>query len=107
MLSDWACLNFYAQRLASCSKLRISIFLLINYLEKKIAFLTENIKIEEAKVAAGYGEEGDYLQVQLEFINTQIAVEQNLLEASTHFHTISLLSGWQRSFKYWGDNHLA
>jgi hypothetical protein len=30
-----------------------------------------------------------------------------LLEASTHFHTISLLSGWQSSFKYWGDNHLA
>ncbi|HHU89140.1 MAG: TolC family protein [Sphaerochaetaceae bacterium] len=71
-----------------------------NYLEKKIAYLDENIKIEEAKVAAGYGEEGDYLQVQLEYLNTKIALEQNLLEASTHFHTISLLSGWQSSFKY-------
>ncbi len=65
----------------------------INYLEKKIAFLAENIVIEEARVAAGYGEEGDYLQVKLDYLNTQIAAEQNLLEASTHYHTISLLSG--------------
>lgn len=69
-----------------------------NYFEQKIAFLAENIEIEEVKVAAGYGEEGDYLQVKLEYLNTQIAAEQNLLEASTHYHTISLLSGWQPEY---------
>lgn len=65
----------------------------INYLEKKIALLAESLAIEEAKVAAGYGEEGELLQAQLEYINTQIAVEQSLLEASTHYHTICALSG--------------
>ncbi len=65
----------------------------IDYLEKKTALLAENLLIEEAKVAAGYGEESDCLQVQLEYLNVQILAEQNLLEAATHYHTITLLSG--------------
>ncbi|HZJ87884.1 MAG TPA: TolC family protein [Sphaerochaeta sp.] len=65
----------------------------IDFLEKKIAYLAESLVIEEAKVAAGYGEEGDCLQVKLEYLNTQVIAEQNLLEASTHYHTIALLRG--------------
>lgn len=65
----------------------------IDFLEKKIAYLAEGLVIEEAKVAAGYGEEGDCLQVKLEYLNTQVLAEQNLLEASTHYHTIALLRG--------------